>query len=116
MDITGEADAEFPETLVIEQPVDAAAMSQPYYEFSVVNKGTRAFTVTDVNSDMFMADESDPWAMPEASLEVYIPNENGGGADPGPLAASDVQKVWMPYESGMMEPLVVGKEPLKFRI
>ena len=116
MNITGEADAEFPETLVIEQPVDAAAMSQPYYEFSVVNKGTRAFTVTDVNSDMFMADESDPYAMPEAKLEVYIPNENGGGADPGPLAASDVQKVWMPYDSGMMEPLVVGKEPLKFRI
>ena len=119
LNITGEAQAEFPEVINVEQPVDEYAMNPSYYEFYVVNKGTKAFAITDVASEMFVAD--DPWAMPEASLEVYTSANNSGGdggIDPGPLALSDdaTAKAWIPYRSGMMAPIVVGTDTVKFRI
>lgn len=119
LNITGEAQAEFPEVINVEQPVDEYAMYPSYYEFYVVNKGTKAFAITDVASEMFVAD--DPWAMPEASLEVYTSANNSGGdggIDPGPLALSDdaTAKAWIPYRSGMMAPIVVGTDTVKFRI
>lgn len=118
LNITGDAQAEFPEVINVEQPVDEYAMNPSYYEFYVVNKGTKAFTITNVASEMFVAD--DPWAMPEASLEVYTSANNSGGdggIDPGPLALSDdAAKAWIPYRSGMMAPIVVGTDTVKFRI
>lgn len=119
LNITGDAQAEFPEVINVEQPVDEYAMNPSYYEFYVVNKGTKAFTITNVASEMFVAD--DPWAMPEASLEVYTSANNSGGdggIDPGPLALSDdaTAKAWIPYRSGMMAPIVVGTDTVKFRI
>ena len=120
LNITGEAKAEFPEVINVEQPVDENAMEPSYYEFHVVNKGTKAFAITDVASEMFVAaDPDDPWAMPEASLEVYTSTNNSGddGIDPGPLAlADDAAKAWVPYQSGMMAPIVVGEDTVKFRI
>ena len=120
LNITGEAQAEFPEVINVEQPVDENAMDPSYYEFHVVNKGTKAFAITDVASEMFVAaDPDDPWAMPEASLEVYTSTNNSGddGIDPGPMAlADDAAKVWVPYQSGMMAPIVVGEDTVKFRI
>ena len=120
LNITGEAQAEFPEVINVEQPVDENAMEPSYYEFHVVNKGTKAFAITDVASEMFVAaDPDDPWAMPEASLEVYTSANNSGddGIDPGPMAlAADVAKAWVPYQSGMMAPIVVGEDTVKFRI
>lgn len=122
LNITGDAQAEFPEVINVEQPVDEYAMNPSYYEFYVVNKGTKAFTITDVASEMFVAaDPDDPWAMPEASLEVYTSANNSGGdggIDPGPLALSDdaTAKAWIPYRSGMMAPIVVGEDTVKFRI
>ena len=122
LNITGEAQAEFPEVINVEQPVDEYAMNPSYYEFYVVNKGTKAFTITNVASEMFVAaDPDDPWAMPEASLEVYTSANNSGGdggIDPGPLALSDdaTAKAWIPYRSGMMAPIVVGTDTVKFRI
>ena len=119
LNITGEVQAEFPEVINVEQPVDEYAMYPSYYEFYVVNKGTKAFAITDVASEMFVAD--DPWAMPEASLEVYTSANNSGGdggIDPGPLALSDdaTAKAWIPYQSGKMAPIVVGTDTVKFRI
>ena len=122
LNITGEVQAEFPEVINVEQPVDEYAMYPSYYEFYVVNKGTKAFTITNVASEMFVAaDPDDPWAMPEASLEVYTSANNSGGdggIDPGPLALSDdaTAKAWIPYRSGMMAPIVVGEDTVKFRI
>lgn len=120
LNITGEAQAEFPEVINVEQPVDENAMEPSYYEFHVVNKGTKAFAITDVASEMFVAaDPDDPWAMPEASLEVYTSANNSGddGIDPGPMAlAADAAKAWIPYKSGMMAPIVVGEDTVKFRI
>ena len=122
LNITGEVQAEFPEVINVEQPVDENAMYPSYYEFYVVNKGTKAFTITNVASEMFVAaDPDDPWAMPEASLEVYTSANNSGGdggIDPGPLALSDdaTAKAWIPYRSGMMAPIVVGTDTVKFRI
>lgn len=121
LNITGEVQAEFPEVINVEQPVDEYAMYPSYYEFYVVNKGTKAFTITNVASEMFVAaDPDDPWAMPEASLEVYTSANNSGGdggIDPGPLALSDdAAKAWIPYRSGMMAPIVVGTDTVKFRI
>ncbi len=120
LNITGEAQAEFPEVINVEQPVDENAMEPSYYEFHVVNKGTKAFAITDVASEMFVAaDPDDPGAMPEASLEVYTSANNSGddGIEPGPLAlADDAAKTWIPYKSGMMAPIVVGTDTVKFRI
>ena len=120
LNITGEAKAEFPEVINVEQPVDENAMEPSYYEFHVVNKGTKAFAITDVASEMFVAaDPDDPWAMPEALLEVYTSTNNSGddGIDPGPMAlADDAAKAWVPYQSGMMAPIVVGEDTVKFRI
>lgn len=120
LNITGEAQVEFPEVINVEQPVDENAMEPSYYEFHVVNKGTKAFAITDVASEMFVAaDPDDPWAMPEASLEVYTSANNSGddGIDPGPMAlADDAAKAWVPYQSGMMAPIVVGEDTVKFRI
>ena len=121
LNITGEAQAEFPEVINVEQPVDENAMEPSYYEFHVVNKGTKAFAITDVASEMFVAaDPDDPGAMPEASLEVYTSANNSGddGIEPGPLALSDdaTAKAWIPYQSGMMAPIVVGEDTVKFRI
>lgn len=121
LNITGEVQAEFPEVINVEQPVDENPMYPSYYEFYVVNKGTKAFTITNVASEMFVAaDPDDPWAMPEASLEVYTSANNSGGdggIDPGPLALSDdAAKAWVPYRSGMMAPIVVGEDTVKFRI
>ena len=120
LNITGDAQAEFPEVINVEQPVDENAMEPSYYEFHVVNKGTKAFAITDVASEMFVAaDPDDPWAMPEALLEVYTSTSNSGddGIDPGPMAlADDAAKAWVPYQSGMMAPIVVGEDTVKFRI
>lgn len=120
LNITGEAQAEFPEVINVEQPIDENAMEPSYYEFHVVNKGTKAFAITDIASEMFVAaDPDDPWAMPEASLEVYTSANNSGddGIDPGPMAlAADAAKAWVPYQSGMMAPIVVGEDTVKFRI
>lgn len=120
LNITGDAQAEFPEVINVEQPVDENAMEPSYYEFHVVNKGTKAFAITDVASEMFVAaDPDDPWAMPEALLEVYTSTNNSGddGIDPGPMAlADDAAKAWVPYQSGMMAPIVVGEDTVKFRI
>ena len=124
LNITGEAQAEFPEIINVEQPVDENAMDPSYYEFYVVNKGTKAFTITDVASEMFTGSESDdpdvePSA-PEGELEVYTAQSNNGGddgIDPGPMAlAADAAKAWVPYKSGMMTPIVVGTDTVKFRI
>ncbi len=122
LNITGETQAEFPEVINVEQPVDENPMYPSYYEFYVVNKGTKAFAITDVASEMFVAaDPDNPWAMPEASLEVYTSANNSGGdggIDPGPLALSDdaTAKAWIPYQSGKMAPIVVGTDTVKFRI
>ena len=123
--VTGEADAVFPETLNIEVPADPEAMEPTYYEFSVVNKGTKAFTITDISSPMFEATEGEDWwdvTPAEAELQVYMPQSNGGGdigGDDGGvvgLASDSGTKIWQSYYTGYMDPITVGQDTLKFRL
>ena len=125
LNITGEAQPVFPDVINVEQPVDENAMDPSYYEFHVVNKGTKAFTITDVASEMFTGSVSDDpdveSSEPEGQLEVYAAQSNYGGddgIDPGPMALSDdaTAKAWISYKSGMMAPIVVGTDTVKFRI
>ena len=120
LNITGAPEPVFPEVVNVEQVVDENPMNPVYHEFTVENKGSKAFTIDDVASELFMAsDPDDPWAMPEALLEVYTNANNGGGDFPdGPDIGLDANgtMAWTRYQSGMMEPIVVGKEPVKFRI
>ena len=120
LNITGAPEPVFPEVVNVEQVVDENPMNPVYHEFTVENKGSKAFTIDDVASELFMAsDPDDPWAMPEALLEVYTNANNGGGDFPdGPDIGLDANgtMAWTRYKSGMMEPIVVGKEPVKFRI
>ncbi len=119
LNITGEAEPVFPDTVLVEQVVDEYAMNPVYHEFAVVNKGSKAFTIDDVYSELFVAsDPDDPWAMPEASLEVYTDANSSGypdGPDIGVLSASG-NMAWMTYEPGMMAPITVGQDSVKFRI
>ena len=126
LDITGEANAVFPTEINAEQVASEFAMIPIRHEFVVENKGTRAFTIDDVASPLFAVENpDDPWAMPEALLEVYTnANNSGGGGEPGfpddpwgvSLADGNGTMAWLTYESGMMAPIVVGKDPVKFRI
>ena len=123
--VTGEANAVFPETLNVEVPADEEGLEPTYYEFSVVNKGTKAFTITDISSPMFEYGEGeDIWdEIPaEAELQVYMPQSNGGGdmgGDDGgvvSLASDNGTKVWQSYYTGYMAPITVGQDTLKFRL
>ena len=118
LNIIGAAEPVFPAAIDVEQVVDMNPMSPVYHEFEVVNNGSKAFTIDDVASELFsVADFDDPWAMPEASLEVYMDANSGGGGDPDPGPLSDnATMAWMPYQSGFMAPIEVGKTPVKFRI
>ncbi len=127
LNITGAAEPVFPTTINVEQVVNEYAMEPICHEFEVVNKGSKAFTIDDIASELFaVSDPDDPWATPEALLEVYTDaNNGGGGGEPGfpddpwgglSLANGNTTKAWISYESGMMAPITVGKEPVKFRI
>ncbi len=115
--ITGEPDAVFPESVEIEE-VYSPNYETYYKEFSVVNKGSKAFTITDINSELFDLNE-ETW-MTDAQLQVYQEGDNGGGGgvDPGPLvlAASSANMSWQSYYPGYNDPIVVGKDTVKFRI
>ena len=118
LNITGETSAVIPEVVNIEQPADPyGALS--YTEFTVENKGTKAFTINNISSTMFDYPEDDPYGMAVGQLEVYTnTNAGGGGGDIDPWSLSDDESKmsWQPYYSGMMAPIVVGNEPVKFRI
>lgn len=109
LNITGEAEPVFPETVMIEQTVDPNYMPGEY-EFTISNNGNRAFSITNISSEMFEMDFS-TWSQ-EASLLVYA--ENKGGFDPGPLSASADNMQWIDYNGAL--PITVGKEPVKFKI
>ena len=119
LNITGEAKPEFPAEIDVEQVVNANPMTPVYHEFAVVNNGTKAFTINNVTSDLFVAnDPDDEWATPEATLEVYT-DANGGGGDypgPGPLTVDSETMAWIPYVAGETAPIVVGRDSVKFRI
>ena len=76
-------------------------------------------------SELFIpSDSDDPYAMPEGLLEVYTYANSGGGGEPGfpddpwgvSLTDASTTKAWIQYQQGMMAPITVGKEPVKFRI
>ena len=86
---------------------------------------SKAFTIDDVASELFIpSDSDDPYAMPEGLLEVYTDANSGGGGEPGfpddpwgvSLTDASTTKAWIQYQQGMMAPITVGKEPVKFRI
>ena len=124
LNITGAAEPVFPTDINVEQVVNPYPMEPVYHEFQIENKGSKAFTIDDVASELFAAsDPDDPWSMPEASLEVYTDANSGGGGEPGfpdepgvGLSDASTTKAWIQYQQGMMAPITVGKEPVKFRI
>lgn len=124
LNITGAAEPVFPTDINVEQVVNENPMEPVYHEFQIENKGSKAFTIDDVASELFVAsDPDDPMAMPEAMLEVYT-DANSGGGEPGfpdePWGAkpadTNTTMAWVPYKQGMMAPITVGKDPVKFRI
>ena len=124
LNITGAAEPVFPTDINVEQVVNPYPMEPVYHEFQIENKGSKAFTIDDVASELFaVSDPDDPMAMPEASLEVYTDANSGGGGEPGfpdepgvCLSDASTTKAWIQYQQGMMAPITVGKEPVKFRI
>ena len=124
LNITGVAEPVFPTDINVEQVVNPYQMEPVYHEFQIENKGSKAFTIDDVASELFAAsDPDDPWSMPTALLEVYTDANSGGGGEPGfpdepgvGLADSSTTMAWVQYQQGMMAPITVGKEPVKFRI
>ena len=124
LNITSAAEPVFPTDINVEQVVNPYPMEPVYHEFQIENKGSKAFTIDDVASELFaVSDPDDPMAMPEASLEVYTDANSGGGGEPGfpdepgvGLSDASTTKAWIQYQQGMMAPITVGKEPVKFRI
>lgn len=124
LNITSAAEPVFPTDINVEQVVNPYPMEPVYHEFQIENKGSKAFTIDDVASELFaVSDPDDPMAMPEASLEVYTDANSGGGGEPGfpdepgvGLSDASTTKAWIQYQQGMMSPITVGKEPVKFRI
>lgn len=108
LNITGEADPVFPETVVMEQTIDPNYIPGEY-EFTIANKGNRAFNITDISSEIFDLN-TDTWVS-EASLLIYA--ENKGGFEPGPLSADADNMQWTDYKTAL--PITVGKEPVKFK-
>ena len=124
LNITGAAEPVFPKDINVEQVVNPYPMEPVYHEFQIENKGSKAFTIDDVASELFAVSDPDGlMAMPEASLEVYTDANSGGGGEPGfpdepgvGLSDASTTKAWIQYQQGMMAPITVGKEPVKFRI
>lgn len=124
LNITGAAEPVFPTDINVEQVVNENPMEPVYHEFQIENKGSKAFTIDDVASELFVAsDPDDPMAMPEAMLEVYTDANSGGGESGFPdepwgakPADTNTTMAWVPYKQGMMAPITVGKDPVKFRI
>ena len=124
LNITGAAEPVFPTDINVEQVVNPYPMESVYHEFQIENKGSKAFTIDDIASELFaVSDPDDLYATPEALLEVYTDANSGGGEpgfpdEPWGVKPADVNTTmaWMPYQQGMMAPITVGKDPVKFRI
>lgn len=110
LNITGEVKPEFPQELVINAPADPSYQPQGY-EFTISNKGDKAFTITEINSNLMELDMET--YMTEGALMVYAESKNSGGIDPGPLAASADNMQWIQYVDAL--PITIGREPVKFR-
>ena len=111
LNITGEAKPEFPKELTINAPADLNYIPQPY-EFTISNKGDKAFTITGIQSNLMEMDMET--YMTEGALMVYAKSQNGGGeVGPGPVAASDENMQWIQYTDAL--PITVGREPVKFQ-
>lgn len=111
LNITGEAKPEFPKELTINAPADLNYIPQPY-EFTISNKGDKAFTITGIQSNLMEMDMET--YMTEGALMVYAKSQNGGGeVGPGPVAVSDENMQWIQYTDAL--PITVGREPVKFQ-
>ena len=112
MNITGAAEPEFPENIEVEQV--AGVYNPDGVEFHVVNKGSQAFAITNIHSDLFDMDPNT--YQQKANLMVWQDSNAGGGDGPdiGPLSADESNYSWVPYTEG--QPIVVGKDTVKFAI
>ena len=117
LSIKGEAKAVFPDSVVVSQPVDPN-MEPTYVDFEISNEGTRAFTITNIESKLF----SYASAIYNVEASLFYEGEDGSDPDdPGPLSLTDGSGTvgdgkWNAYTSGSTAPLEVGLEPLKFRL
>ena len=75
LNITGEAKPGFPKELTINAPADLNYIPQPY-EFTISNKGDKAFTITGIQSNLMEMDmetymtEGASWYMPSRRMVV----------------------------------------------
>ena len=116
LNITGKAEPVFPETVEVEQV--AGVYNPDGVEFNVVNKGSQAFAITNIHSDLF---DMDPTTYQQKANLMVWADANAGGDGPdigdgdlGLLAADKSNMAWMPYTEG--QPIVVGKDTVKFAI
>ena len=111
--ITGEAVPVIPEKLSVKQVYDNEYMMPAQIDFTVSNNGHKAFTITNISSDLLEMDDSYSY---NAQLMVYTAGGDSDDPNPGPLSADDSSYSWNTYWPGQGDPIVVGDEPVKMRL
>lgn len=113
---TGEAVPDIPEQLAIKQVYDKEYQLPAEVEFTVSNRGHKAFTISNISSKLFEEDENYQY---EAQLAVWQKGASGDDPDPGPLSLHDSDESgysYQPYWPGQSDPIVVGEEPVKMKV
>lgn len=112
LEITGEPVPVFPEAVNFETVKTDDFYAEAYVDFEVANNGSQAFAIDAVINEDIIGNMGSllVWADPYAG--------GGGGIDPGPLStqADESNMTWVEFVPGFSQPVVVGKEPAKFRI
>lgn len=110
--INGEAIPVFPESVGGEAVADPMGMQMLDYEFEVKNEGTRTFSITAIEFNP----APDYWD-PTFDWETYVPVNASlmvWSKYFDWLEGREIES-WMPA-TDLMEPLVVGNKPLKFKV
>ena len=114
MNITGEAKPAFPSAIEVEQV--AGVYNPSGVEFHVVNKGTQAFAITNIESSLL--DQDATTRQQKASLMIWSEGNGGGdGPDIGDgdlgLLSAQSDMSWNAYQG---QPITVGLDTVKFAL
>ncbi len=110
---TGEAVPVIPEKLSVKQVYDNEYYMPAQIDFTVSNNGHKAFTITDISSDLLEMDDNYSY---NAQLMIYSSNGDSDDPNPGPLSEDGSSYSWNTYWPGQSDPIVVGEEPVKMKL
>ena len=110
INISGEPQPVFPESIKGEAVAGSQIAGYLQVDFNIGNTGSKAFTITNVDLPADMMTE------PAQLMYWNTDVQQGGGIDPGPLAASadEPEGTLMMYTPGTR--IEVGKSPARFAI